>query len=241
MSAELRRVGAFKRSLTALKNRLGALAGLKQSADLDYIRAYAAADLSEDYWTVVGPTTRAEYDELSKIKLDYLAECGLTPNSRLLDVGCGTGQVAQSCETWLSADGTYFGVDIAAECIEYCKRRFTRQNFHFAVNEPTSLAIEGMTFDAACFFSVFTHTYLSETVLLLAETARLLSPDGWVFADVFTSTGIEDSEGGRARMVVNREQFIRLTRLAGFAEAQVVFAQETADQASREFFRLTRG
>ncbi|QEL15849.1 class I SAM-dependent methyltransferase [Limnoglobus roseus] len=208
--------------------------------DIDYHREYARTDLTQNYWLIVGPSTKAEYDRLAKLKLQHLIDLGLRPDSRLLDVGCGTGQVAQTCAEYLSDKGFYFGTDVGAEGIEFCKQRFPRPNFRFAVNEATTLPIHGETFDAACYFSVFTHTYLDETALLLAETERLLAPWGWVFADLFTSPTVEGSEGNRGAMVVNRDRFLRLAKLVGFPRAEVVMSQQLPEGKLREFFKLSR-
>ncbi len=208
------------------------------AVDIDYLDAYATADLNRDYWTVTGPGTRDEYDRLSQVKLRILVDQGLKPDSRLLDVGCGTGQLAQACQEFLTDDGRYFGVDVGETGVEFCRRRFQRSNFKFAVNAPTSLPIHDRTFDAACFFSVLTHTYPDETVLLLAETARLLDRGGWVFADAFTTTSAERYRGNRGAMIVNREHFLRLARVAGLPRPTVVMQQDTEPGVRREFFRL---
>lgn len=209
--------------------------------DIDYHREYAQTDLSQNYWLIVGPKTKDEYDRLAQVKLQHLIDLGLRPDSRLLDVGCGTGQLAQSCAEFLTDKGCYFGADVGAEGIEFCKTRFPRPNFQFAVNEATTLPVRDRTFDAACYFSVFTHTYLHETTLLLAETERLLAPWGWVFADVFTSPAVDGSAGNRGAMVVNRDRFLRLAKLAGFGRAEVVMSQKLPEGgATREFFKLSR-
>ena len=133
---------------------------------------------TQDYWTVVGPPTQEEFHRLSAVKLGQLREQGLTPDSHVLDVGCGTGQLTAALHDYLSDSGLYFGTDVGPEAIEFCKEQYPRRNFHFAVNDFTNLPVAPHRFDIACFFSVFTHTYPDETVLLLAETARVLKPNG---------------------------------------------------------------
>jgi SAM-dependent methyltransferase len=214
--------------------------GLDAAVDIDYSAAYSTADLNHDYWTVTGPGTREEYDRLSKVKLQLLVDLGLQPHHRLLDVGCGTGQVAQACEGYLSDAGRFFGTDVGESGIEFCRRRFRRPNFEFAVNPPTTLPIHGRTFDAACFFSVFTHTYPDETVLLLAETARLLDARGWIFADLFTTPSVDRYRGNRGAMIVNRDHFLRLAAVAGFPAYEVVMSQDCEPGVRREFFRMRR-
>lgn len=209
--------------------------------DIDYPAAYSSTDLQRDHWTITGPSTREEYDRLSGVKLQYLVDLGLRPESRLLDVGCGTGQLAQACEAFLSDDGLYFGTDLGESGIAFCRERFKRPNFQFRVNRPTSLPIDGLEFDAACFFSVFTHTYPDETVLLLAETERLLAPGGWILADLFTAKVADRYRGNRGALVVDRDHFLRLAAVAGFPKVDRIVYHGGQFDAMREFFQLSRG
>jgi SAM-dependent methyltransferase len=206
------------------------------TSDIDYHKEYAHSDLTKDFWTVVGPPNQAEFNRLSSVKLDHLIDLGLKPNSRLLDVGCGTGLLTTAAEGFLSDVGAYFGTDIGAEAIEFCRKKFTRPNFKFAVNEMTKLPIPtGTQYDMAVFFSVFTHTFPDETALLLSETKRVLAPDGVIFADVFTSPLTQRCAGNRGAMELNREHFLRLVELIGL-RADVVFDTAWQSHARREFF-----
>lgn len=207
--------------------------------EIDYHKVYATANLDEDYWNVVGPPTREEFHRLSLVKRKQLIEQGLTPDSHVLDVGCGTGQLAAGLEDYLSDRGLYFGTDVGPEAIAFCKRKYTRKNFLFAVNDFTSLPVEQHRFDLACFFSVFTHTYPDETALLLAETAKLLKPGGAIIGDVFTSPLTDRCAGNRGAVELNREHFLRLVDLAGL-KASVVSSWAWKDHARREVLRFTR-
>ena len=206
--------------------------------DIDYVKEYATADMTRDYWTVTGPGTREAYDKLADEKLQLLIDVGLQPHHKLLDVGCGTGQLAQACEHFLSDDGLYVGTDVGESGIAFCKARFLRKNFQFLVNEPTTLPVRDTRFDGVCFFSVFTHTYPDETVLLMAETARLLAPNGWLYADAFTSNEPERYSGNRGAIVLNRAHFLRLAAVAGFRNIDAVMSLDWQAGMRREFFRM---
>lgn len=205
----------------------------------NYHDIYAHADLTRDFWTASGPPSKAEFDRLVPIKLNLLKDVGLTPDSRMLDVGCGTGLLATAAEGFLSDRGAYYGTDLAKEAIDFCKTRYRRPNFHFLVNGMTTLPITGVEFDVVSFFSVFTHTYPDETALLLAEVNRLLAPGGVVFADVFTSPLVAREAGSRYAVECNREHLLRLIGLAGLT-AEVVMTYPWNGQARREFFKMTR-
>ena len=147
-----------------------------------------------------------------------LQKYGLTPYSRVLDIGCGTGQMAGPLVPYLTDRGAYYGTDIGKEAIDFCNRAFRRRNFVFRQGEMTRVPFDTAEgpFDLAIFFSVFTHTFVDESALLLAEARRLLRPGGVVIADVITSPLVERGAGHRGEMVVNRDHFFRLADMLGF-------------------------
>jgi SAM-dependent methyltransferase len=155
-------------------------------ARFDYVRLYASADLDRDHWSIVGPGSRAEFEELGRGKLRALIEQGMTPTSRVLDIGCGTGQLTGPMADYLAPQGFYLGTDIAPQAIDYCKKRFVRPNFRFLVNDMTRLPIDGR-FDVIFLGSVLTHLYPGEVGPLLGEVARLLEERGFALADAFVT------------------------------------------------------
>ena len=86
----------------------------------------------------------------------------------MVDIGCGTGQMALALEDYLSDKGAFYGTDIGREGIEFCRRTYRRSNFKFATGDMTRVpfADRDGPFDLAIFFSVFTHTFVDESVLL---------------------------------------------------------------------------
>ena len=138
----------------------------------------------------------------------------------------------------MAPGGCYYGVDIAPEAITFCKERFKRPNFHFAQSGMTSVPISGVEFDFIILFSVFTHTYVDETRLLLAETKRLLARSGLILADIFHSPFIRQSMGNRGAFEWERDYFVQVAREAGF-EAGTASLADWNRYVQREVFKLT--
>lgn len=207
------------------------------SRRFDYVRLYARTDLERDHWTVVGPASREEFEALGRAKLRDLIEQGLTPSSRVLDVGCGTGQLTAPLADYLAEGGSYCGTDVAAEAVAFCRQRFDRPNFRFLVNEMTRLPIEGL-FDVVFVGSVFTHLYPDEVEALLGEIARLLDADGFVMADAFVSEAAAGHAGRRGMVRISEAQLRRLIAQAGLS-ARELFSTP-ARRCRRVMYRLWR-
>lgn len=192
-----------------------------RSGPFDYRAAYRGVDLDRDYWSIVGPSTEEEFVRLGQGKRKMLIDLGLRPDSRVLDVGCGTGQVAAALEDYLSPEGSYLGTDIAPEAVAFCKKKFRRPNFRFLGNEMTQVPVEQDRFDYVYFGSVFTHLYPHEIGAMLREVHRLLEAGGRVIADAFLADIPRGSRGDRARTVIDEALLLKTFAAAGFSH-QVV-------------------
>jgi SAM-dependent methyltransferase len=163
--------------------RILALVGISK---LDYYRHYARADLDLKYKTLIGCMSDEEFDQTGKRIVARLSALGLQPDSRVLDVGCGTGRLATELLSYLNEKGEYYGCDISQEAIEFCRRRYARPNFHFVRSEMTKIPLMlDAHFDFIWCYSVFTHIYPSEMTALVKECKRLLSAQGLFLASYY--------------------------------------------------------
>jgi SAM-dependent methyltransferase len=213
-----------------------------RATDIDYHHVFRTADLAANSWWVVGAyRSQEEYRKSSEARRGMLIEEGLTRDSRVLDVGCGTGQMAMALEGYLSDRGAYYGTDIGREAIDFCRRTYRRPNFVFDVGGMTTVPFPDHAgpFDLAIFFSVFTHTFVDESALLLAECGRLLGPRGAVIADVIASPLVVRGAGHRGEMRVNRGHFLRVAEAVGF-RPRVIATFPWAAGAERLMLRLDR-
>jgi SAM-dependent methyltransferase len=124
----------------------------------------------------------------------YKTVGGLSPDARVLDLGCGCGRMAVPLAGFLTS-GTYDGFDVNAEAIGWCRDNITAQYPNFAFthvdafnsfyNPKGSVTAETYrfpygddAFDFAFASSLFTHLVWAETRNYLAETRRVLRPGG---------------------------------------------------------------
>lgn len=140
---------------------------------------------------------RAAGEHLLHLTLTYGR---VTPDSRLLDIGCGSGRLAIPLTHYLSA-GAYEGFDIVGSAVRWCRRNVTPRfpNFRFKhVRLKSSLySVRGgpaarfvfpydqSHFDCVVAYSLFTHLQFEEIRNYLTESYRVLSPGGILISTFF--------------------------------------------------------
>jgi SAM-dependent methyltransferase len=123
------------------------------------------------------------------------------PCHHVLELGCGIGRDAIPLTEYLTT-GSYIGVDIIRESIEWCDAaitsRFPRFRFYSfdvadRLHNPAGtldpllvrLPADNESIDRIIVQSVFTHMVTPTVRHYLREFARLLKPDGLVYATCF--------------------------------------------------------
>ncbi len=136
--------------------------------------------------------------------LTYFVEIGnLTPRDRVLDVGCGSGRMAQPLTQYLDPDvASYEGLDPVLSNIEWCVRTITTlyPRFHFMrvdvrnelynktgtmKGEEVVFPFRDEAFDFVAMVSVATHMTAPEVEAYLNEISRVLAPGGRLFLTAF--------------------------------------------------------
>lgn len=127
---------------------------------------------------------------------------GVTPRSRVLDVGCGIGRMSRPFTAFLDpAVGRYEGFDVDLAGVEWCRRhyaglphfRFQHANIRNAFYNPGgdvdaeayTFPYEAGSFDLVFATSVFTHLSIGATRRYLGEIARVLAPGGRAVLTLF--------------------------------------------------------
>jgi SAM-dependent methyltransferase len=203
----------------------------------DYRTAYRRADLDRDYWTIVGPASKEEFESLGRGKLQALIELGMGPDARVLDVGCGTGQLTETLLGYLSPDGLYYGTDLTQEAVAFCRKRYRRPNFLFVQNEMTHVPLEGVQFDFIYLGSVFTHMYPAEIRDLLRDLKRLLPGTGLILADVFVSSRPGRFAGDRGMVTINKAHLLEMFTAAGL-HFELQRSWPTGPEVERAIYRF---
>jgi|HubBroStandDraft_5_1064220.scaffolds.fasta_scaffold08296_4 SAM-dependent methyltransferase len=158
--------------------------------------------------------------------LEYLGHfkslCGLQPNHRVLDIGCGIGRMAVGLTGYLSKQGSYEGLDIVPSGIRWCQNNITPRypQFHFQVADiynkqynPTGryqaadyrFPFPDGEFDLIYLSSVYTHLLPRDLDHYVAEVARMLKPGGKNLATYFLLDDVSSREMKAGKSAINFE------------------------------------
>jgi ubiquinone/menaquinone biosynthesis C-methylase UbiE len=117
--------------------------------------------------------------ELAKVK----------PGECVLDVGCGSGSLTLTAQTYAEPAGKVYGIDAAPEMIELARKKASRsgQEVVFEVGLIEQLAFSDATFDVVVSRLVIHHLPDDLKRRGFAEILRVLKPGGRLFIADFDS------------------------------------------------------
>lgn len=128
---------------------------------------------------------QAEYDRA----ICYLLR--LSPENRILDLGCGTGVLTRMIADQLEpkAGGIAVGIDAAARMIQVARKKRASEACRFEVAAAEALHFADETFDSVVSSLFFHHLPLDLKEKSLAEAWRVLRPGGrLIIADMHIPT-----------------------------------------------------
>lgn len=117
------------------------------------------------------------FDSLGQVMRDLLVDRGLSNDSYLIDVGCGSGRLTKQVDSYLT-EGRYLGLDIIRKLVKHASSHTQRPNFDFRVSSGFDIPEQNECADIVCFFSVFTHLLHEQTFLYLQDAKRVLKGGG---------------------------------------------------------------
>ena len=150
--------------------------------------------------TGAGPET---FDWMGRRHVElYDKFCGIREGMTVIDIGCGIGRDSFHLFDTLGDKGAYIGIDVTRDSIVWCQGAITPKypNFQFyhvdAENElynpygrytslEFKLPVPEGSVDRIFLSSVFTHLFEEEVLHYMREFARVLKPDGQVYATFF--------------------------------------------------------
>ena len=167
---------------------------------------------------------------------EFLAWLGVPPDRRWLDLGCGTGALAQTI-LHVASPGEVKGVDQSAGYVEYARAQTPDARASFEVADAQALPFETGSYDAV--ISGLVLNFLPEPGRGVSEMARVARPGGtvaayvWDYAEemqlmrhfwdaaVALDSAASELDEGRRFPLCRPEPLTQLFRSAGLREVQV--------------------
>lgn len=150
----------------------------------------------------------------------------IKPGDRVLDIGCGTGNLTLTARSQVGPSGSVTGIDASPEMIDMARKNALRTGLpaHFEVGLIENIPYPPASFDVVINRLMIHHLPDDLKRRGLAEILRVLRPGGTLFIADFRAP--TDSLLGRLALVFSRHRMmqtdvrslVELVKQAGFAE-----------------------
>jgi SAM-dependent methyltransferase len=128
--------------------------------------------------TAMSLSVGGSFDTIGLLERELLIQHGLQKDQFLIDIGCGSGRLAQALSGYLN--GPYLGTDVVQDLLDYAQKASDRPDWHFQLTEGIHIPEKDACADMICFFSVFTHLLHEHSYAYLDEAKRVLKPGGTI-------------------------------------------------------------
>ena len=136
--------------------------------------------------------------------------CELNGDSRILEIGCGSGRLPIGLISTNQSIANYVGVDVDVEAIRWCERWIASEHskFQFAhidvhnerynpkgairLDDRFRFEVVDQSCDIIYLYSVFTHMEIDDVKVYLREFKRNLAPEGRVFLTAYLEDDVPD-------------------------------------------------
>lgn len=124
-----------------------------------------------------------QFERVGRHQLEMLLHEGLYPDSKLLDIGCGTLRGGYWAMHFLDP-GCYYGIEPYTERLQIGldwimePEALERAAPHFAANDDLDLSVFGVQFDFVIARSIWTHTSKTQICTMLDTFLEASAPDG---------------------------------------------------------------
>lgn len=177
-----------------------------------------------------------EFTEVVDIKrLNFIADAiqkNCKPGARILDVGCGNGNIARGIG---SLGYTVVGIDFSADAIQYARSKNTQSNVEFRVCSAEEVTL-AENFDAVICSEVLEH--LNQPELLVKTLSQILKsgailiatvPNGVGPRELFITRPVQSMSNGFMGKVVDQSK-----KMLGYTNSTV--QSQSGDLTHVQFF-----
>jgi ubiquinone/menaquinone biosynthesis C-methylase UbiE len=144
-------------------------------------QGYSDANLGATRWSPNNAGNQQIVEERQAVLGEMLHDCGYTPliGRRILDVGCGGGDVLADFARWGAQPQHLYGLELLASRAQAAHAR--HPELQILQGNATALGFDDNSFDLIVFFTVFSSVLSPEMrEQLAAEAVRVLRPGGAV-------------------------------------------------------------
>lgn len=127
-------------------------------------------------------------EQMAFLNHRLVADARIRSGMRVLDLGSGTGYPALLAAQTVGAAGSVTGIDLAEQMLDAARRKAVSlklSNTTFRTGDVTILPFEAASFDAVT--TRFCLMFLPEIPKAVAEIARILKPNTWLAAAVWSA------------------------------------------------------
>ena len=142
-----------------------------------------------------------DFERVGRIGFEVLLHEGLSPSSRVLDVGCGALRLGYWLMRFLDP-GCYFGIEPQQDMLRIGLDELVepdvveRADAHFSANDDFDFSVFGESFDFVVARSIWTHASKPQISSMLASFAHTSAPGG-VFLTSYYPAGLFFKAGHR--------------------------------------------
>jgi SAM-dependent methyltransferase len=159
------------------------------------LASFSAVDSSVDGAALIAALDeQADLPAVERLRATVIELLSPCPGHRVLDAGCGTGDVARRVGTLVGPNGQVVGIDASATMLAEANRRTTDPDLRveYQRGDTTSLPLADCSFDAVFSERVFQH--LVNPRAAMSDLARVTRPGGRV-AVIDTDWGMHAVQG----------------------------------------------
>jgi ubiquinone/menaquinone biosynthesis C-methylase UbiE len=149
---------------------------MKKHFEKDYNRLVKEKLSATDKKNAMEQSIGGHFHLFGIFQRELLLQQGLKKNDVILDIGCGSGRLANALKAM--PDIKFIGIDVVQELLDYANEICQRDDWSFIKVTDLKIPLADNSADIITSFSVFTHLLHEETYVYLAEMRRVLKPGG---------------------------------------------------------------